>query len=67
MPYASMQRSYYTALKVPMNFFEAGMNILLDGHNSKLTVGYQDRPVFKNTGELITRKGSLILQLQTAL
>jgi hypothetical protein len=67
MPYASMQRSYYTALKVPMNFFEAGLNILMDGNNSKLTIGYQDRPVFKSAGDLYTRKGSLILQLQTAL
>lgn len=67
MPYASMQRSYYTALTVPMNFYEAGLNILMDGHSSKLTIGYQDRPIYKTTGDLMTRKGSLILQLQTAL
>ncbi len=67
MPYASLQRSYYTALKVPMNFYEVGLNLLMDGHNSKLTIGYQDRPIFKSTGDLITRKGALILQLQTAL
>ena len=67
MPYASMQRSYYTALNVPMNFYEAGINLLMDGHNSKLTIGYQDRPIYKTSGDLITRKGSLVLQLQTAL
>jgi hypothetical protein len=50
-----------------MNFFECGFNLLIDGNNSKVTIGYQNRPVFDNSGELLSRKGAIALQMQTAI
>lgn len=67
MPYVALQRSYYDALNLPMNFFECGFNLLLDGNNSKVTIGYQNRPVFDHSGELLSRKGAIALQMQTAI
>jgi hypothetical protein len=67
--YADVQYSDFQALDRAMVMYEAGMNWLISGnHHAKLTLGYQDRPVYKlnNLGEdvLSTRKGMLVLQYQ---
>ncbi|MDP5140799.1 MAG: hypothetical protein NWP83_10080 [Spirosomaceae bacterium] len=69
MPYASLQHSNYERLDQPMNFYDVGVNWLLGGgHTSKLTLAYQNRPVYQlsDTGStsIIDRKGMGLLQYQ---
>jgi hypothetical protein len=70
-PYASVQYSAYTALKDPMALYEAGINWLINGtHNSKLTLGYQSRPIYtlnsSNEWANTSRKGMCVLQYQVS-
>ncbi|MBI1838093.1 MAG: hypothetical protein HYR91_12595 [Flavobacteriia bacterium] len=67
--YTSIQYSKYQALKDPMIIYEAGLNWLINGdHHSKLTLGYQSRPIYRKdlNGDLkvVTTKGMLVLQYQ---
>lgn len=68
MPYASVQYSNYEKLSDAMLFYDAGINWLLSGHTSKLTLAYQSRPIFTSNaaGEYhaTDRKGGVILQYQ---
>ncbi len=68
MPYASAQFADYDRLHDHMLFWDAGVNWLLKGTTSKLTLAYQNRPVFDTAadgkGELSSRKSTAILQYQ---
>lgn len=64
MPYVSVQSAKYERLNDQMNFYDAGVNLLLAGHTSKVTVAYQSRPIFNNSGEKIDRLGGAIIQYQ---
>lgn len=68
MPYISLQHANYDRLTQGMNFWDLGLVWLLNGHNSKLTFAYQDRPVFltdtNGKGEFSNRKGSAVIQYQ---
>jgi len=64
MPYASIQHANYDRLNDAMNFYDFGVNWLLPNHVSKLTVSYQDRPVYNGAGDQITRKGAVVAQYQ---
>ncbi|RYU96956.1 hypothetical protein [Emticicia agri] len=68
LPYVSLQHANYERLNQGMDFWDLGLVWLLSGHNSKLTLAYQDRPVFltdgNNKGEINNRKGSFIIQYQ---
>jgi hypothetical protein len=68
MPYVSLQHSNYERLNQGVNYWDVGVSWLLNGHTSKLTLAYQDRPVFltdiNGNGELSNRKGSTIIQYQ---
>lgn len=68
--YGDMQYSKYDLLKSSMFVFDAGVNWLIHGHNSKLTLNYQNRPYFEanNQGELVqkSRKGEVVLQYHIA-
>jgi hypothetical protein len=46
MPYASVQHARYERLRDPMTYYDLGVNWLLAGHTSKLTLAYQNRPIF---------------------
>lgn len=50
MPYASLQHARYRRLNDPMNYYDVGLNWLLLGHSSKLTLAYQNRPIFGADG-----------------
>ncbi len=66
-PYASLMHANYKRLNDPMSVFDVGINWLIRGHNSKFSLDYQNRPVYRvNTGELnkATRRGSVVLQYQ---
>ena len=46
MPYVSIQQANFDRLNDAMNFYDLGVNWLLPGHTSKLTLSYQNRPVY---------------------
>ncbi len=66
-PYASMEYSRFQALNGPAVICNAGFHYYMNGHRSKLTFGYQNRPVFKQVEYLVqeaSRKNMLVLQYQ---
>lgn len=69
-PYLSVMHANYERLNNLMVHVDAGINIFFDGHNSKLTFGIQNRPVFytdlKESGSINEkfRKNMLIIQYQ---
>jgi len=55
-----------------MNLYNLGVNWIIKGNNSKLTLNYENRPIYKNgtdANELVKdgRKGSWILQYQVSI
>jgi hypothetical protein len=65
MPYGTVQYSRFDRLqKVPMTVFDFGLNYLMSGHNSKLTVDYQNRPTYSPALDCTGRRGSVTLQYQ---
>ncbi|WP_234733023.1 hypothetical protein [Tellurirhabdus bombi] len=67
MPYVSAQIADYQRLTKSMGVYNVGVNWLIRGHNSKLTLDYQNRPIFGATGNALEqagRRGSLTLQYQ---
>ncbi|OLY90939.1 hypothetical protein SAMN05444008_1172 [Cnuella takakiae] len=72
MPYASLQHAAYERLSKDMNYVDAGVNWLLKGHTSKLTVAYQNRPLYYTNaltgkGDLSGRRGGVVVQYQVFL
>jgi len=72
MPFASFQHSSYERLKDPMQLYNLGVNWIIKGNNAKLTLNYENRPVYKNEAvadKLVKegRKGSWILQYQISI
>lgn len=72
MPYASLQRAAYDRLEGGMNVWNLGVNWLIKGHTAKLSLNYENRPIYKNstqTNQLAPqgRRGSWVLQYQIAL
>ncbi|MEQ8552308.1 MAG: porin [Cyclobacteriaceae bacterium] len=66
-PYTMIELADFEALDDPMFLLEAGINYLLDGHQSKVTLGYRNRPVFiAQSGQRIVdnRKSMVVLQYQ---
>jgi hypothetical protein len=70
-PVADVTVANYKGLNMPMVVYDFGVNLLFHGHNSKLSLNYQSRPVFSQ--DAITgigneiksaRKGMGILQYQ---
>ncbi len=51
-PFGSLQYANYEALNDPMIMYNLGLNFIFDGHNSKLSIGAQSRPVFKLNNDL---------------
>ena len=67
-PNIAVQYSDFEGLDQAMVVFDVGFNVFFAGHSNKLTLSYQDRPVYQaNTvGELKVdeRKGQIIIQYQ---
>ncbi|CAN0071899.1 unnamed protein product, partial [Chrysoparadoxa australica] len=66
-PYTLLELADFEALDDPMLLHEMGINYLLNGHQSKLTLGYKSRPVFvEASGQRIVknRKSMVVLQYQ---
>lgn len=66
MPYFSTENARYEALPKRMAYYSTGVNILLNGHKSKVTVAYENRPVFYSGKSDVTRLGNGILQYQVS-
>ncbi|MHA7944542.1 hypothetical protein ACJOV8_015805 [Formosa sp. 3Alg 14/1] len=67
-PYLVMQSSRFDALQSDMVFGSVGLNWYLSGHNSKLSLDIQNRPIFSNiTHKETDRKYMCVLQYQYRL
>lgn len=66
MPYASVQYDKLQRFIDPVVFYDAGINLLLNSHNSKITVAYQNRPLMNSVFKVDSRKSAILLQYQTA-
>lgn len=68
MPYASVQSANYDRLDKQMTVFDLGLNWLIKGHSSKITLDYQNRPVYTPNGAELnmnsSRKGQVVMQYQ---
>lgn len=73
MPYVQAQVANYQRLTQTMGVYNVGVNWLIKGHNSKITLDYQNRPYFISSGQTDTvtlqlksdvRRGQLLLQYQ---
>ena len=67
MPYASLMSANFDQLKDQMSVYNVGVNWLIKAHSSKITLDYQNRPVYASEGgDLVktTNKGQVVLQYQ---
>ena len=68
MPYLGVQTSLWERLNDPMVTVDSGMNFLFEGHRYKISLNYQNRPIFDATSLQQTRRNSsVILHLQVAI
>jgi hypothetical protein len=67
-PYVDVQASKFEKLNDWMTCYNAGVNLLLVGHKAKLSLNYQNRPIFSTTDFTKTKRNSaVILQWQIAI
>ena len=71
-PYASGSYAMYQKLKDPVLIYDIGVNWIIAGQNSKISLDYQSRPIFNmgidgNIHETKSaRRGQIVLQYQVA-
>ena len=66
-PNIAVQYSDFDALEDAMVVYDLGINCFFNGHSNKLSLGYQNRPVYQNINNQLKvdeRKGMLVLQYQ---
>lgn len=63
-PNIAIQFSEFEKLNDPMILLDIGVNWLIKGHSNKLSLGYQNRPLFDNNLDAYTRKGMVVMQYQ---
>lgn len=66
-PNIAIQYSDFDALDDKMVVYDLGINFYFKGHDNKLSLGYQNRPVFQNLNNQLKvdeRKGMIVLQYQ---
>jgi hypothetical protein len=70
-PYVSGFYANYDKLKDPVTVYDIGVNWLIGGQNSKISLDYQSRPIFNQnttTGDISetksARRGQVVLQYQ---
>jgi hypothetical protein len=68
MPYVMLMHANYDQLKQSMNVVDIGLNVFLHQHKTKLSINYQNRPVFnKNTWKEDERKSMVVVQWQVGI
>ncbi|MES2681380.1 MAG: hypothetical protein V4635_15905 [Bacteroidota bacterium] len=71
-PYISWMHANYHKLKDPVIVYDIGLNWIMAGQNSKLSLDYQSRPVFNTAANgairetKSARRGQIVLQYQVA-
>ncbi|MCJ7756884.1 MAG: porin [Gillisia sp.] len=66
-PNIAVQYSDFDVLDDAMVVYDLGINCYFKGHSNKLSLGYQNRPVFQNINDQLKvdeRKGMFVLQYQ---
>jgi hypothetical protein len=71
-PYASWQSASYDRLTDPMNLYNVGVNWLIKGHTAKLSLNYENRPIYQVSGpanqlSASGRRSGWILQYQISI
>jgi hypothetical protein len=67
MPYASLTNADYKRLNKQMNVYDVGVNWLLKGHKSKISLDYQSRPYYLQPSTDLIRSGrrsQVVMQYQ---
>ncbi len=73
MPYASIQHASYDRIKEGMNVWNMGVNWLIKGHNGKVTINYENRPVYVNDSSVLNiltksgHRGAVVMQYQISI
>jgi hypothetical protein len=65
--FSSMEYGKLDALHDPLFIYDVGLNYFIKGHSSKITIGYQNRPVYFNSENKIIskeRKSMIVIQYQ---
>lgn len=71
-PYASGSYAIYQKLKDPVLIYDIGINWIISGQNSKISLDYQSRPIFNtdSKGDIhetkSARRGQIVLQYQVS-
>ena len=67
-PYIMVMHGSFDRLQQGMFQYDAGLNWYMSGYRSKLTLNYQNRPIFSNTDlKESDRKSMVVLQFQIAI
>ncbi|WP_187269324.1 porin [Algibacter pacificus] len=69
-PNIAIQHSDFDALDNTMIVYDLGVNCFFKGHSNKLSLGYQNRPIFQNINNQLKvdeRKGMFILLYQIVI
>ena len=69
-PYANIEYAFLEALNDPVTLYEAGFSYFMKGQSSRITFGYQHRPVFmKNENRIFeaSHKPMIVLQYQFSM
>jgi hypothetical protein len=70
-PYVGVQLSKFNYIKTPLAIFDCGVNWLIDGHRSKMSLNYQNRPIVTVNGQgensESSRRSMIVLQYQISL
>jgi hypothetical protein len=70
LPYAEIQMSDYDALDETGTTYDVGVNWLLRGEKVRLTVNYENRPIYNtrnNRSEITERAGQIVFQSQFSI
>jgi hypothetical protein len=69
-PYFHFVYAEYERLKSPMYIYSTGINWLITGHQAKISIEYQDRPIFAGGANTelkeTSRRGCILMQYQLA-
>lgn len=68
MPYIMVMNASYDRLNENMLLFDAGVNWFISGHKTKLSLDWQNRPVYSAGDQKVAeRKSMAVLQLQVGI
>jgi hypothetical protein len=68
MPYAMIMHATYDRLKQKMMVYDIGLNWFIEEHKTKISIDYQNRPVFKSSDQKVSQRlGMAVMQFQIAI